>query len=277
MRPPLARHSFRDISRLIRELETLNLDSASVDQIKARIQRLLDGYSCLTRLLETTLAWRARRLDTLPTHVRELWYPPPASVRTIGRLNRPGQSLMYLAASHHTALLEMRPNVGDTFCVLQVRLKDSSILPHVMELGVAEKASHHSVPRTAHILDETKLGREFLGPHSRKNLAIRSYLAREFTRVVPRGEEHMFKVSVAIADLLLDSPRIDGVEYPCMAGDPTRYGGGTNVALKPDSADRLLVPDTCWFSRIEKIDSAGYHVRCEKRARSIEADGSIRW
>lgn len=277
MRSPFSRHSFRDISRQIRDLEALDLATLSHDQIRARIQRLLAGYSCMTRRLDAEFAWRVRRIDVMPGDVRDLWYPPSTSVRTLGRLNRPGQSLMYLAASHHTAVLEMRPTVGDTFCVLQVRLKDRSILPHVMELGVAEKTSQHHLPRTARLLEESQQGREFLGPHGRKNLLIRSYLAREFTRPVPRGEEHLFKLSVAIADLLLDSPQIDGVEYPCMAGDSARWGGGTNMALKPASADRLFVPDICWFSRVESIDSAGYHMRCERRAREIAADGTIHW
>ncbi|MCI0557884.1 MAG: hypothetical protein MN733_05270 [Nitrososphaera sp.] len=61
--------------------------------------------------------------------------------------------------SHGTAILEMRPKVGDRFVVLQLKLKDEVNMPHVMELGVAEKASQHGLATSVHLLEQTPVGR----------------------------------------------------------------------------------------------------------------------
>ena len=279
MSHPLSRVSRTQISALIRDIEELDRINATEEQVKAQLKRLFQGYSCITRIVEAKQAWRSRRLEqSLPySHVRELWYPPSEKVKSYGRLNKPGRPMMYVSASHGAAILEMRPNVGDRFVVLQLKLKDELNMPHVMELGVAEKASQHGLETSVHLLEQTPAGREFLKNNIRKNLAIRSYLARELTQVVPRGEEARFKVSAQIAELLMDSKSIDGVLYPCMAGDVAKYGGGVNMAIKPQSADRLFVPDTCWVSRVEEYSEAGFHMRCEARARSIRMTGEIEW
>ena len=240
------------------------------------------GYSCLTRTISSTNAWRARKHinQAYFDNVRDIWYPRPEVIRTYGRLNRPGCPIMYAAASHHTAILELRPEVGDVFTVLQLRLTDQSKHPHVMELGVAERASQFGTSSSVRLLENTAVGRHFVRGHKNKNVLIRSFLAREFTRVVNRGQEHQFKLSIAISEILLDNPKIDGIEYPSMAGDIAAFKGGENIALKPASADRLYTADTCWVSVVEGTVSSppeGFLMRCVRRARSIKQDGAIVW
>lgn len=279
MTHPLNRRSYLDIASQIREFEKLDRSSLRSNQIEARVRRIFGGYSCITRRVEAREAWRARRLaDAIPyRHVKDLWYPPADKIKTYGRLNRPGQSMLYVSASHHSAILEMRPEIGERFVVLQMRLRNDGELPHVMELGVAERATQHGLKARVHLVEQTAFGRAFLGRSVRKNMAIRSFLARELTKVVPHGQEDLYRVGVAIADILMESRSVDGVEYPCMAGDASSYRGGVNLALKPVAADRLFVADSCWVAVIEGRSAAGLHVRCERRARSIGDRGDIQW
>ena len=112
------------------------------------------------------------------------------------------------------------------------------------------------------------------------NLAIRSFLAGEFTRIVPPGQEHEFKMTIAIGEFLLGSDRIDGLEYPSIAGDVGKWAGGENLVLKPDRADQLLEAEECWMIEVERQappPTAGYVVRCVRKAKAIDVDGNITW
>jgi hypothetical protein len=270
-----------DIQAHIRAIEELDRASTTIDELKERLQLLLDGYTCMTRLISSHQAWRARVNGETPLfeNVRQLWYPPAEGIKTHGRLNRPGQSVMYVAGSHHTAALELRPKVGQRFTVLVVRLNDKDALPHVMELGIGGKASEFGFKTDFPLLENTPGGRAFLRGNEPKHFAIRSFLAREFMRIVPRGHEDQFKLSIAIAEMLMVSERIDGVIYPSIAGDGTGSGGGTNMALKPSAADRLFVAETCWLAEVlREVESPGaFEVLCVRRARQIEPTGQIVW
>ena len=118
--------------------------------------------------------------------------------------------------------------MGERLTILEVRLRDEAVMPHVMELGVAERASRFKCRSSVHLLENTATGRAFLQENGEKNLAIRTFLVREFTRIVPPGQEHLFKLSVAIAEKLMDSTRIDGIEYPSIVGKGLDNKGGAN-------------------------------------------------
>lgn len=95
--------------------------------------------------------------------------------------------------------------------------------------------------------------------------------------IIPSGKEPHYKKSVAIAETLMDSPYIDGVLYPSIAGDGSRNGGGMNMAIKPDSADSLFIPDHAWVSVVEdRYETHGYVMRCIKNVLKIE-NGRLFW
>jgi RES domain-containing protein len=279
---PLAKIARSTILDAIAELEGCDRAAISIDTLRHQVEALMQGYTCLTRSISAQNSWRARRNINSDyfKNVRDVWYPPADLVSTYGRLNRPGCTILYVAASQQTAILEMRPAVGDIFTILKLRLADAAILPHVMELGFEEKSSQFGLTASVRLVETTVAGSRFLGEEAEKNLLIRSFLAREFVRTVDRGQEQQFKLSVAISENLLSSPEIDGVVYPSMAGDTRTFKGGANIALKPRSADRLYVADACWVSVVESLVPAppgGYQLRCIKRAKLIQPDGEIVW
>lgn len=274
--------SEQQIVERIRAIDELDRRNASFALIQQHIDAVFPGYCCLTRVVDCKQAWRARKNigSVLFTHVDELWYPKPELVKDYGRMNQPKKPVFYISASHQTAVLEVRAAPGDLVTVLEIGLKSEASLPHVMEIGVAEKASQHSLPTTVNLLENTPEGRSFLCGDAAKNLLIRSFLAREVTKIVDPADTYIFKVSAAICDRLASSDRIDGVEYPSIAGDGTASKGGANLAVKPVSADRLFKPLGCFVLRI--IDCVlqpmpGLLVECTNVATSILPDGSIKW
>lgn len=266
----------------IRVLDELDRRNTSFSEIQRHVDALFHGYSCLTRIVDCKQAWRARKNlgNSLFHHVHELWHPKPEHVKNFGRMNQPAKPMFYISASHQTAVLEMRANPGELVTILEIGLKAEKNLPHVMEIGVAEKSSQHNLPTTVKLLENTKSGRSFLRGDIEKNLLIRNFLAKEVTRIVDPAETHQFRVSAAISDRLTSSDRIDGVEYPSIAGDGTASKGGVNLAIKPSAASRLFKPAGCFVVRVIDcvlLPTPGLLVECTNVATSIQPDGSIEW
>lgn len=278
----LRRLSEGQIADRILALNELDRLTTSFPVIQQHVDAVFLGYSCLTRIVDCKQAWRARKNigSALFSNTSELWHPKPEYVKDFGRMNQPHKPMFYISASHQTAILEVRANPGDLVTVLEIGLKSETELPHVMEIGVAEKASQYRLPTTVNLLENTAEGQVFLGSELKKNLLIRSFLAAEATRIVDAADTHIFKVSAAISDRLTSSVNIDGIEYPSIAGDGTASKGGTNLAIKPAAADRLFQPVGCFVLRV--ISSVlhpepGLLVECTNVATSIHRDGSIKW
>jgi hypothetical protein len=147
-----------------------------------------------------------------------------------------------------------------------------------MELGVAETQSQHGLGISTPLLEWANTKGIFQNQEeARKNTLVRSCIARLMMKVIPNGKEQNYKKSVAIAETLMASPYIDGVLYPSIAGDGSRKGGGMNMAIKPDSADNLFIPDHAWISVVEdRYETHGYVMRCIKNVSKIE-NGRLFW
>lgn len=268
-----------ELQELIDRFEALPIQSP-IKVIKEELNLVLNRYTCMTRRMESNFAFRARinEGEAVFTNYKEIWYPPAEKVKTYGRLNRPGQSMFYISASHDTAILEVRPKVGDLVTVLRVKLRNPRTLPHVMEVGVAETSSQYKLGLKVHIFEQTNARNLYSNPHDLEmNLMIRSLLAKYMMKIVPRGNELEFKKTVAIGENQMSSDRVDGLLFPSIAGDGTRKGGGMNMALKPTSADNLFVPDQVWLSRVEDIHGMhSYVMRCINKA-TVGSNGQIFW
>jgi hypothetical protein len=268
-----------NLKKLIRDFEYGSLD-LDIDVIKHKLNVMLSGYTCITRRMESHYAFRARINEgaELFSKAEELWYPPKEFIRKMGRLNRAHEPIFYISASHETATLEVRPNVGDHVTILRVKLNDAQKLPHVMELGVTESQPQHGLEVSTPLPEWANTKGIFHSQEeARKNMLIRSCIARLMMKVVPDGKEQRYKKSIAIAETLMASPYIDGVLYPSIAGDGSRKGGGMNMAIKPDSADNLFLPDHAWVSVVEaRYETHGYIMRCIKNISKIE-NGHLLW
>jgi hypothetical protein len=276
----LAQRSLKSIKQEFSALKRCDLATHSIDDLAKRVDRFMQGYSCLTRKIDSEYCWRARKNETADKfdHVSKLWYKPAQLVTTLGRMNRLKRSIMYVAATWQIAFLEMRPQVGDIFTILELSLKDPTSTPHVMELGVAEKQKEFGLPRTLRTLNETPNAKIHFGQKNADKIQlIRSLLSSEFTKPVERGHEQEFKLTIAIAENLLSSSQIDGIEYPCMAGHPKEFRGAENLALKPESTDRLYKANKCWMIRVDGFDGQNFLTKIIVTSKGIESDGRIFW
>jgi hypothetical protein len=120
----------------------------------------------------------------------------------------------------NAALLELRPQPGNVFTVLLAGTRSEKVETlNVAFIGL-ERAR---APEIQHLTERDMFRhathfRNQLGPADYKKwLLIDDYLSEIFATVVPDGEEHKYKPTMALANLLFSAPNLDAVMYPSVA------------------------------------------------------------
>jgi hypothetical protein len=206
--------------------------------------------------------------------VEHLQYPPPECVRSYGRANWPGKPVFYAATERDTALLEMRPQVGERLILSQWEPLVAKS-PEVRELGLLETLTRLR-PDLAAKLKETLEPSHAQGlsvDDLKKNRLIRTFLAQQFTKVVSTGCEHEYRLSATIAATLMHG-EADGLVYASIA----TVQSGVNVALRPESLDRLYRVATCEEVEVyERVAEFQYRATVRRRSMQIADNGVIVW
>jgi hypothetical protein len=184
----------------------------------------------------------------------------------------------------NAALLELGPqHPGDVFTVLLAGTRSTKVEAlNVAFIGL-ERAR---APEVQHLTERDMFRhaphfRNWLGrANYKKWLLIDDYLSEIFATVVPDGEEHKYKPTIALANLLFSAPNLDTVMYPSVA----TAAHGINVCMLPNKADQLFSPLEAWMIRVGEENAL--HPKTGKRLQSIhflsrshkiEPDGSITW
>jgi hypothetical protein len=273
-------HNTKLLKKKINEFKNLDILTTSIEDYKTSLMEIMKGYRCWTFYLGDQYFYRARinKKDKLFTNVSELYYPKPEDIKTQGRMNRVGVPLFYLAASHQTALLEVRPKKGDILTIIRYKLKNTDDRLHLMELGVAETQFQHNLEKTYNIVENTMLRNKFKNKEAMEiNLMIRSFIASELMKIIPQREEYRYNKTIAIYEILTKSDEIDGVLYPSIAGDGLRRSGATCVAINPNSANNLFKPVVAMLTAVENINAKSeYEMNCTKNSKLI-VDENIIW
>ena len=263
--------SEEDVRESLAGLRALDRGRVSDAELMQLLRAAFEGYAWSTKRLVMKEAYRARRLSGGIENVRVLWYPPRECVTRIGRANRVGESVLYVADGEGTAIFEVQPRVGDLVWVVRAIPREGVVPPTVFEIGVVEKARMGDGSPAARRPNLSQvLGGE---DNVRKNELLREFLVQEFTRLVRPGSEQDYRLSLAIAEFHRDG-RVAGLWYPSIASGR----GSTNAALRPEEADRYLRPQECWQVRIEEeLDDRQFRVRRVIQSESIDESGTIRW
>jgi len=204
----LTQISLAEINDQIKELETLDRQSITIDELKLKISRLMKGHTVRLREIVAKKIFRARKTpqNIVFNRVNELWYPPTNLITKYGRCNNINSTIFYCSDSEPTAILELRPEIGFYLTILKCHLKDSNSIPHVQELGLPEFTAKFNPQLGGTVLENTALGKAYWQNQDDevKNLAIRSFLVKEFIQNVLPGNEDQYKISVAISEILMN-------------------------------------------------------------------------
>lgn len=208
----ILRHA--DINKLkerIHIFQNMDIQNLSDKELEANIDEVLRVKLDVT--LSTTMAeyslygigerfYRVRKLKNtdMPNsdlkNVSAYWNPPQKFVKHYGRLNKPGESLLYTAFNPYMAMCETNLKSGDPFvlCIYE------AIKP-LRFSWIGGKADY-----------------DFNGIKNKKAIefleTIRQFLVVEFTRVIAEGQEYLYRITETIAKNYYTCPDDNGWQYP---------------------------------------------------------------
>lgn len=207
---------YADLNKLkerIRIFQNMDIQSLSDKELETNIDEVLrvklDGdITISTTMLEYSLFaigerfYRVRKLENtdMPNsnlkHVSAYWNPPQKYVKHYGRLNKPGESLLYTALNPYTAICETNLKPGNPFvlCIYE------AVKP-LRFSWIGGKANY-----------------DFNGIKNKKAIEflenIRQFLVDEFTRVIPEGQDYLYRTTEIIAKNYYTFPDDNGWRYP---------------------------------------------------------------
>jgi hypothetical protein len=279
----LSQLSRRFILERLDLLKRTDLASASIDDLKAMLVDLLSAYTSTTVLIdEDRPIFRARRhreheMDQLLDRVDEI-YPKACFIKRLGRANRERTPIFYFSADKVIALHELKPNIGEIFSVIECRTRQK-VSPFLVPIGIHELARRHNARIGGDFPEPAVRIRALLGNDEdfEKHKLIDNFVAAEFMKVVDEGQEHLYKLTIAIAELLFDFETdigpIDGIAYPSIASEQLN----ANVALLPKAFHRLYKPVGCTWTRIEGTRPNQGFLVSSREAKGISNEGEIAW
>lgn len=280
---PLTKISSLELSSRINRFMRADYASLTDNEIRRRISRMSSGYVSLPCYVGKYGAYRARINEggEFFKFANQLWYPP-AEVAQGGRFNSVGEPKFYASGCPSTAILEVRPKVGDFVTVLFAAAKNG---------GWWE---------VSHVGSQKLIGRRSAKfPTLRDNEQLIAHLKRigiekKWHRIdatlskiagMPINEHNavwLYRLTRPMG-VMLNGLTPDGLVYPSIAA----YSKEMNFCLTTECADRTLFPAAAWVLEIVgwKDKLAGfpyspvgyYEYRIRARSGDIPESGAITW
>jgi hypothetical protein len=278
----LSNLSERFVRARIGELKRENLAVACIDDLKTRLFDLIGAYvSATITIAKGKSIFRARKhgvaeRDTKFGSVMEI-YPDAKFITHLNRASREHEPIFYFSADSVIALNEVRADAGDTCTVVECKPRNGAS-PLLIPIGVHDMAKRQKaviwggLPKpSVRIKAHLKSDNEF-----RKYEQIDEFLSAEFLRLV--DEEHEYKLTIAIAELLFDfqtdDSGIDGIAYPSIASGQIN----ANLAIRPEAFHRIYRPVACTRMKIaERRPNFGFAISDCIQAKHFDAQGNIVW
>src|SRR5205807_1889083 len=104
---------------LIASIENTDLTHISIDALVARLTPLFVGYTVDAKRFRSGLRlYRAQMCDKC-SHIARLTYPPSACVKSLGRVNTVGESVLYVSTSREAPFFESSPVPGSRMNIVR--------------------------------------------------------------------------------------------------------------------------------------------------------------
>jgi hypothetical protein len=274
------------LDELKRELDALErgyFTALNDEELRERVNQIHEGLSIQAPIIPADkLIFRAVKVLQRPVSKMRIGYPPSEAVKTLARCNRAGEVMFYGAFNQCVSCIrELSWQPGDLFAVSAWLTTAPMLFNH---LGFsAEMLTKFNVSREVPYFSNPANG-------SDRNWLIRQWQARVFTQPVPVGQEHLYRLTVALKEAALwpigqPNPKglemFSGIIYPSIAISAL----GDNVAILPSEVDKKMALLEVNFLVVDSermITGSGTNTAAEMRvisydcARSTE-DGNLVW
>ena len=232
------------LMKKIAEFRRLNISGMSSAEIDKAILDVLcwNGMFCCYTNIKSypagTKFFRVKRFkgskvpDERFKEYQDFWETDPKHLKDYGRLNKPGESLLYVTPDLHCAIDECRIKEDEFFAAILYTAKT--------DIKVNMIGGEFDYPQMGIVDEKVKLIHEIYN----------GFLRDEFSRDVGKGTEFLYRTSEAIAKSYFDlPPRVvqDAWAYASIQ-DKKKY----NVCFRPDIAHEVLELNGAMICRVNE-------------------------
>ncbi len=281
----LSRLSVESIQESIDFVKRADLGTVQIDELKAVLYEMLRAYGCFVKSIGKGAplfrAVKHREDEVLFLGVNRM-YPDPSYLTKLGRANREHQAIFYLSGDYTIAFHEVGAKPGDLISLLECWPRGDAG-PMLVPIGIDRLMKKHGVKAGGDFPEAAVRIQELLNNDPENLLKygmIDEFLTEEFLKKIGEGQEHLYKTTVAIAEILFNFDTglglIDGLAYPSVAGDWVH----ANVALSPEAFHRLYEPVRCQRVKVTGLlVGGGFSLDPEAAvmAARIGDDGKFEW
>jgi hypothetical protein len=193
----------RELRKKIKEFKQLKLRTIDVDVLKTALAPILHHYVHPAPLIQPgELLFRTVRWDDRPSLIKQLSYPPSHKI-DYGRCNRPSDPVFYGSTNGISAIQELVPPNGARLVLSMWRVTKPIFAACV---GYSEKTFRDfGSNRWSDIWWQKKSTAEIepIGAGTPENNLVNRFLAKEFTRSIPKGDAWKYKLSACISETFL--------------------------------------------------------------------------
>jgi hypothetical protein len=255
----------------IQQIRGIDLRVATIEQIKDMLTSVIRGHVVHAPSFDPGLRlYRARKFakmpDSKPLNLSEVWYPSRDLV-PMGRVNRKGEPVLYCATLKETAIFEVQPSPGEMVAVGTWLTTKPLQVNHVGYTNTTFQALG-SVRR-----DVTWGKTSSVRVDELANREITEFLSQTFCCRITDGNEHLYKLTIAIAEKMFLGELFQGLVYPTIQ----MRANADNFAIKTDFADSGLVFQNIEFLRVDSAADFSFNVTTQDFANQLGSDGQILW
>jgi hypothetical protein len=267
--------SFEDLKKSIEKYHSLDFNSSTIADADKLLREIIKHFVTQTLVWNFPVLYRARKHSNknLFENVSELIYPKNPKV--YGRLNDIGESLFYGATQVDTAIMEMKPKIGDEITILESKLIDQSSVLKFMEVGVKELIEVQNIDSDFMKKYWEKINNLLVTEENKKRyLLVNSFLVKEITKIVSDTETQNYKGTIAICQFYIKNNDLaHGMIYPSI-----NRKGSECVVIKPEVYDKYFYAERCFKSKVVDIKKdGGLQLYCVDNSTNIDVNGKIVW
>jgi hypothetical protein len=268
--PDLVTLKAEDVQAAIDALNEADLRKSTIEELKALLVPLFQGYVITTPILAPGVrVYRIRRFpNEKPEIISALGAPPRSNVQRDQRCNRCGESMFYCSSARQAPFFEMHARIGDILVL--------------SEWKTIRKILVNNVGYTPSVFGSLKSNREspVWGKDAennwkttKANSMVHEFLAAKFTQDVSTGDEYLYKLTIAVTEKMIQGGPFDGLLYPTIA----MSGNADNLTLRADCASSALNFVKAEYLQITKVEGMDIAFNVLDTATVLGPDGAIIW
>lgn len=264
--PDTQRPAAKELQQKIAALQQLDLRKQSIDDLVPLMRKLLAGRTL--RCLEFGPGlhlFRGTPCAERPQRFADVSYAPAERVCQDQRANRAGVPMFYCSATWHPPFFEARVQPGDEIIISRWQTRKPLRIAGFSYADLCADDPHS---------EREKVLREALQQLPEAERQLTKFLTGCFTQPIETGEEHRYRLSIALTEALGLGEQFDGLLYPSAAMPSPSH----NLALHPRCVDeQMLVLQYVEHLAVNRVETETIDVCSLNFARGVEPGQELHW